>query len=247
MNDDDENNTWDRKKEKRRPKCVSRRLCYLQPRSQPTNALARFRNRQHFSQIAVTIFEEIGVECVYSESGIYLNLKIGNDALDHLQNDSVLQPDAAEAEVPASNQNSTLNSTLSESFVKMLDDPSLVADDLEENIAPSEYNDTNSPAKGMKAVQPNLSGNAPAKNEGEEVKNVENLKETLYSLDFFVHEIAYENPDSFPDSNLRIIFKFLDFPPVRISPTIETQQTVAGDAGSAVPQASKEGRTKQGL
>ena len=56
------------------------------------------------------------------------------DALDHLQNDSVLQPDAAEAEVPASNQNSTLNSTLSESFVKMLDDPSLVADDLEENI-----------------------------------------------------------------------------------------------------------------
>ena len=166
------------------------------------------------------------------------------DALDHLQNDSVLQPDSAEAEVSAMNQNGTLNSTLSESFVKMLDDPSLVADDLEENVAPNEHSDTNIPAKGMKPVQPNLSGNAPAKNDGEEVKNVENLKETLYSLDLFLHEIAYEKPDSFPDSNLRVIFKFLDFPPVRISPTIEKQQNVAGDAGSAVSQASKEGRTK---
>ena len=79
--------------------------------------------------------------------------------------------------------------------MKMLDDPSLVADDLEENVAPNEHSDTNIPAKGMKPVQPNLSGNAPAKNEGEEVKNVENLKETLYSLDLFLHEIAYEKPD----------------------------------------------------
>ena len=162
------------------------------------------------------------------------------DALDHLQNDSVLQPDADEARVSASNQNETLNSTLSESFVKMLDDPSLIAEDLEENVPPGEHSETNIPAKGMKPVQPNPPGNASTKNEGEEVKNIENLKETLYSLDLFLHDIAYEKPNSFPNTNLRVVFKFLDFPPVRISPTIEAQQ----NEGSAVPQARKEGRSK---
>ena len=54
--------------------------------------------------------------------------------------------------------------------------------------------------------------------------NRSNLKDTLFSLDLFIHEIEYEKPESFPDAELRLIFKFLDFPPVCISPKIVGQK-----------------------
>ena len=56
------------------------------------------------------------------------------NALDILQqNDSILeQANVSNIQAPSSNNNSTMNSTLTESFVKMLDEPSFVGGALEE-------------------------------------------------------------------------------------------------------------------
>jgi hypothetical protein len=136
------------------------------------------------------------------------------DALDHLQNDSILlAQEVSNIDPPNSLNNTTMNSTLTESFVKMIDEPSFIGGELQEESV-------NTAAKGMPAVQSNNTDKSTVNNEGEIVDNLENLKETLFSLDLFIHEIAYEKPSSFPEAELRLIFKFLDFPPVRISPTI---------------------------
>ena len=144
------------------------------------------------------------------------------NALDILQqNDSILeQANVSNIQAPSSNNNSTMNSTLTESFVKMLDEPSFVGGALEEEDKDVSFG----AAKGMTSIHSNNIDTTTMDKEGEIVTNLENLKDTLFSLDLFIHEIEYEKPESFPDAELRLIFKFLDFPPVRISPKIVGQK-----------------------
>ena len=55
------------------------------------------------------------------------------DALDHLQNDSILlAQDVSNIEPSNSLNNTTMNSTLTESFAKMIDEPSFVGGELQE-------------------------------------------------------------------------------------------------------------------
>jgi hypothetical protein len=121
-------------------------------------------------------------------------------------------------------------SGLADSFIILIDEPSFEVEDsfvrtsqLSESLNASNLPQPTAGQPGKEAEGGEEEG------EGEDVYSEVHLKPTLFSIDLFVHDIKYKRPASFPKTGLQVVFKFMDFPPVRMSKALEELEIESGE------------------
>jgi hypothetical protein len=133
--------------------------------------------------------------------------------------------------------------SLGDSYINLLDEPSFV-DGPDISLRASlgtigEDDDVGASQKGEKDIlETAASDGEPGIDEEEEDVVVEecHLKPSLFSLDVFVHNLEFHRPKTFPASTgAQVVFKFMDFPPVRVVHP-------AAMSTATAPTAAKNGR-----